>query len=392
MARDRCPLDPPSGLAVLQAEAPVTRVTLWDGTTPWLFTRWDDFRTLLADHRVSADTTNPGFPHMSEGMKARQGRGKTFINADDPEHAEQRLKLTPDFLVKKIEKLRPRVQELVDELITDMLAGPRPADLVEALALPVPSLVICELLGVPYEDRGLFHRLSKAINDQALTAAESAAAMEELLAYLGLLIDRKSAQPTDDVLGHLVSGQLLPGTMTRDEVVKVARLLLVAGHDTTANMIALGTIALLEHPDQLARLRATTSPELVKSAVEELLRYLTVTHFGRRRVALEDFEYGGQPISRGDGLIFAAEIANRDPEAFPEPDDLDVARNPRHHVAFGFGPHQCLGQSLARLELQVVFGTLFQRVPTLALAAPADGLPYKREMAVYGVDELPVSW
>jgi hypothetical protein len=273
-----------------------------------------------------------------------------------------------------------------------MLAGPNPADLVGALALPVPSLVICELLGVPYGDRDLFHRLSKTVNSGEATAAESAAAMEELLAYLGDLIDRKTGQATDDLLGRLVAEQLGTGQMTRDEIVKMARLLLVAGHDTTANMIALGTVALLEHPAQLAQLRATSDLPLVKSAVEELLRYLTVTHFGRRRVALEDFEYGGQLIRRGDGLIFAADIANRDPGAFPDPDGLDISRNPRHHVAFGFGIHQCLGQPLARLELEVVFGTLFRRVPALALAKPADQLSYKTEMAVYGVDDLPVTW
>jgi cytochrome P450 len=170
-------------------------------------------------------------------------------------------------------------------------------------------------------------------------------------------------------------------------------LLLVAGHETTANMIALGTLALLEHPDQLARLRETDDPKLVASAVEELLRYLNITHGGRRRVALADIEISGQVIRAGDGLIMPTDIGNRDPEAFPDdPDRLQIDRDARRHVAFGFGVHQCLGQPLARMELQVVYGTLYRRIPTLRLAADLDEIPFKHDGFVYGVYELPVTW
>ncbi|MFF1630749.1 cytochrome P450, partial [Streptomyces sp. NPDC058272] len=163
-------------------------------------------------------------------------------------------------------------------------------------------------------------------------------------------------------------------------------------HETTANMIALGTLALLQHPDQLAQLRESDDPKLIASAVEELLRYLTIVHSGRRRVALEDIEIGGQTIRAGDGVILANDIGDRDPGAFPDPDRLEVDRNPRHHVAFGFGVHQCLGQPLARVELQVVYGTLYRRIPNLRPAIDLDAIPFKHDGAVYGVYELPVTW
>jgi len=394
MARDpKCPFDPPRELARLQAEAPLSRVTQWDGGTPWLVTGYDELRAVLADRRASGDTALPGFPHMSASMAARHSKGRTFINMDDPDHAAQRRKLNADFTVRRIETMRPKVQQIVDGLIDDMLAGPKPADLVQALALPVPSLVICELLGVPYEDRALFHRLSVTLNSQTATPAASAAAMDDLIAYLEGLVDRKNADPGNDLLSRLVVSELRGGAMARDELARMARLLLVAGHDTTANMIALGTALLLENPDELARLRAKSDDlAFVSSAVEELLRYLTVTHLGRRRVALEDLDVDGAHIAAGEGIIAAADIANRDPRVFADPDRLDLGRNPREHVAFGFGIHQCLGQSLARLELQVVCGTLYQRIPTLALAEPVDKLDFKHELAVYGLNALPVTW
>ena len=169
-------------------------------------------------------------------------------------------------------------------------------------------------------------------------------------------------------------------------------LMLIAGHETTANMIALGTLALLQNPDQLALLRNGGDPKLVAGAVEELLRYLNITHNGRRRVALADIEIAGEVIRAGEGLIMANDIANRDPAVFPDPDRLDIQRDARRHVAFGFGVHQCLGQPLARMELQVVYSTLYRRIPTLRLATSVDQIPFKHDGAVYGVYELPVTF
>ncbi|MET9481953.1 cytochrome P450 [Streptomyces sp. NPDC006638] len=391
MARG-CPFDPPPELRGIQREAPVSRVRLWDGSTPWLITRYEDVRAVLADPRVSSDSDRPGYPHATEAAAARQGRTKSFITLDDPEHAAQRRLLTSDFMIKKMEALRPRIQQIVDGLIDDLLAGPKPADLVQAFALPVPSLVICELLGVPYADRDLFHRLSKTMVSREVAPAQSVAAVTEMTGYLADLVDRKKADPARDVLSRLAVEQLGTGRMSREQVAAMGLLLLVAGHETTANMIALGTVVLLENPEQLDRLRAADDPKAVANAVEELLRHLTIVHSGRRRVAREDLEIGGQLIRAGEGIIAATDVANRDEAVFPDPDAVDLGRDARHHVAFGFGVHQCLGQPLARVELQVVYGTLYCRIPTLALAKPAEELRFKHDMLVYGVHELPVTW
>jgi cytochrome P450 len=393
LVRDqRCPFDPPPDLATLQRECPVSHVRIWSGESPWLVSRYDDVRTLLTDERVSADTSNPGYPHPSAGIAGRRRRIKPFMNMDDPDHAAQRRLLTPSFMVKKMEAMRPKIQQIADDLLDTMLAGPKPADLVQAYALPIPSLVICELLGVPYGDRGFFHRISHTLIARESTPAESVAAAEELLAYLESLIDKKAVDPGDDVLSRLVVGPLQSGGITRIEIATLGQLLLVAGHETTANMIALGTAALLAHPGQLAEIRDTDHPDLVGNAVEEMLRYLTVTHSGRRRVALADIEIGGQVIRQGEGIIAALDIANRDESAFPNPDELDIHRSARHHLAFGYGVHQCLGQPLARVELQVAYRTLLRRAPTLRVVGSIEDLPYKHDMAIYGIHELPVTW
>ncbi|EWC61134.1 putative cytochrome P450 hydroxylase [Actinokineospora spheciospongiae] len=393
MARDgRCPFDPPPPLGGLREDAPVSRVRLWDGSTPWLVTRYADVRAVLADPRVSSDSDLPGFPHTTPGVAARRGRVKSFITMDDPDHARHRRLLTSDFTVRRMEALRPRVQGIVDGLIDDMLAGPRPVDLVQAFSLPLPSLVICELLGVPYADRDFFHRASRTIIARDATPEDAVGATDDLLAYLGDLVDRKDAEPTDDLLGRLTAEQLRTGAMSRAEIASMGLLLLVAGHETTANMITLGTAALLREPGQLALLRDGGDPAVVANAVEELLRYLTIVHLGRRRVALADLEVGGVLIRAGEGIIAATDAANRDPGAFADPDALDITRKARHHVAFGYGVHQCLGQPLARVEMQVAFETLYRRLPGLALAEPVERLPFKHDMIIYGVHELPVTW
>jgi len=386
-----CPFDPPAALSELRTHAPISRVRLWDGSTPWLITRFEDQRALLGDPRVSADSKRAGYPHQSAGLKARRVESSTFINQDDPEHARQRRMVTAAFSIKRVEALRPAIQRIVDGLIDELLAGPKPVDLVQAFALPVPSLVICELLGVPYADHEFFQTRSKALIKQTATPEESVASVRELLEYLDGLVGQKLEHPADDLLS-LVAERVRAGELTRSEAAGMGQLLLVAGHETTANMIALGTLALIEHPDQLARVRESENPKLIASAVEELLRYLSIVHSGRRRVALEDIEVGGVTVRAGEGLVLANDVANRDPEAFAEPDRLDVGRNPRRHVAFGFGVHQCLGQPLARVELQVVYSTLYRRIPGLRLAVDIEEIPLKHDGLVYGVYDLPVTW
>ena len=386
-----CPFDPPPQLRELQAEGPITKVRLWDGRTPWLVTRYAEQRQLLGDRRISSDSTNPAFPRIVPVAPGTANQGLSFINMDDPEHARLRRMVTAQFAIKRVETLRPAVQKIVDDLLDDLLAGPRPVDLVEAFALPVPSLVICELLGVPYSDHGFFQDNSKVLIKRSVTPEERSAARGGLLEYLDRLLDEKIRAPKDDLLSEL-AGRVTAGEMTRAEAVMMGVLMLIAGHETTANMIALGTFALLEHPDQLDRLRETEDPALVASAVNELLRYLNITHTGRLRVVLEDIEIAGHVLRAGDSVIMANDIGNRDPAVYDAPDELDVGREARNHIAFGFGVHQCLGQPLARLELQVVYGTLYRRIPTLRLAVDPADVPLKHDGFVYGVYELPVTW
>ncbi|MEU1879832.1 cytochrome P450 [Streptosporangium sp. NPDC020072] len=387
-----CPFDPPPELSRRGELSPVSRVRLWDGSGAWMVTRHADVRALLADPRVSVDVAEPGFPHTNAVSKARDARMKTLMQMDAPEHIVHRRRLTADFTVRKMEALRPTIQRIVDGLVDDLLAGPNPADLVEAFALPVPSLVICELLGVPYADRGFFQRVAGELVMDEGDPAHALAASEELNAYLERLLEEKNAEPGDDMLSGLAVEQYRTGAMTRQEIAILGQLLLVAGHDTTANMIALGTAALLTHPEQLSAVRDGADHARVAGVVEELLRYLSITHTEARRVAREDLVIGGRLIRRGEGVIAVKSTANRDPAVFADPDVLDVHRDARHHVAFGYGAHQCLGQSLARVELQVVFGTLFRRVPTLALAVPPQELTFKPDAVFYGVRDLPVTW
>jgi cytochrome P450 len=386
-----CPFDPPPGLRALQAEGPLTRVRLWDGSTPWLVTGYAEQRALLADARISADGRHPHFPHVGVAQREMRRREPSFIGMDDPEHARLRRMVTAAFTIKRVEALRPRIQRIVDDLIDDLLAGPSPVDLVTAFALPVPSMVICELLGVPYADHDFFQANSRILINMGSAPEQVRAARQRLVDYLDGLLGERVADPGDDLLSGLAR-RVDTGELSRHDAALMGVLLLVAGHETTANMIALGTLALLQHPDQLAALRATSDPQLIAGAVEELLRYLTIVHTGRRRVALQDVEIDGRTIRAGEGVILANDTGNRDEAMFADPDRLDVHRDARGHVAFGFGVHACLGQPLARVELQVVYGTLYRRIPTLRLAVELDRIAYKHDGAVYGVYGLPVTW
>jgi cytochrome P450 len=386
-----CPFDPPPGRSRLLKEEPLSRVGLWNGGTAWLVTRHADQVALLRDPRISADSSKPGYPTVSPASEATRRYNRTFLTMDEPEHSEQRLRFTGDFTVKRVAALRPRIEAIVAELLDAMEQAGPPADLVKAFALPIPSLVICEVLGVPYEDHEFFQRASAVTIDTRSTPQEVKAASQEMVGYLADLVEAKEKNPGTDLLSRIATQYLRTGISDREECARQARLLLVAGHETTANMIALGTCALLQHPEQLAAVR-DGDPQRVAGAVEELLRYLSIVHVGRPRVAMVDIELDGQTIRAGEGLILAGDIGNRDPEVFEDPDRLDIDRQARGHLAFGSGPHQCLGQNLARLELQVAYPALLRRFPGLRLDRPLADIPFRDDMAVYGVHELPVAW
>ncbi|MBI1757950.1 MAG: cytochrome P450 [Actinobacteria bacterium] len=388
-----CPFDPPAEYAALRIERPVTQVRLPTGQLAWLVTRYEDVRRLLTDPRVSSDREHPNLP-LTEPVTPESRRriaavGRSLIGLDPPEHAPRRRMLVTEFTVRRIQALRPHIQQVVDGCIDELLAGPRPADLVAALSLPVPSMVICELLGVPYSDREFFERCSTAQLRRSIPAEERQRTTGELRAYLDRLVTAKEAAPGEDLLGRLIVHNRETPVFDHELLVGLAMLLLVAGHESTANMISLGVVGLLEHPEQLAQI--TADPAAVDMAVEELLRYFCIVD-AQPRVAAADIEIGGVTIPAGDGLLIAFAAANRDEEAFPAASTMDLGRGARNHVAFGYGIHQCLGQNLAREELQIVFSTLFARVPGLRLAARVEELPFKKDSNVYGIDQLPVTW
>lgn len=391
-----CPFGPPAEYARLRRDRPVAPARL-HGHDAWLISRYDDVRQALSDPRLSADETRPDYPRSPAGransVLATSGL-PSFLRMDPPEHDQLRRLVTRDFMVKRVEALRPRIQDLVDRLIDEMLAGPRPADLVDAIAMPMPSTVICWLLGVPQSDHEFFQNRTKYLFLRDVPDEVRAAKVSELNDYVYELVDRKNADPDldpdADIVSRLVVEQLRTGTLDRKHVQGLAFILLVTGHETTGNMAALGTLALLEHPGQYAALGM--DPSLVPDAAEELLRYLTIVDEPNWRVAAEDTEIGGQQIRAGEAVKTLTFSANRDEGHYSHPDTLDIRRDARDHLAFGHGMHSCLGQSLARVELQVLFGTLARRVPTLRLAVPLENVPFKTDADVYGVHALPVTW
>ncbi|GAA2453028.1 cytochrome P450 [Streptomyces glaucus] len=383
-----CPYHPPTGYDPLRGARPLARVTLFDGREAWVVTGHALARTLLADQRLSTNRTREGFPAPTRRLAAVRDRTAALLGVDDPEHRAQRRMVLADFTLKRATELRPQIQRIVDERLDAMIAQGPPAELVTAFALPVPSMVICALLGVPYADHDFFEEQSRRLLRGPETA-DVLDARDRLETYLGELIDSKREEPGTGLLGDLVQRQAREGGVDREELVSLAVILLVAGHETTANMISLGTYALLQHPERLAELRA--DPSLLPAAVEELMRMLSIAD-GMLRVAVEDIEVAGTTIRAGDGVIFSTSVINRDETVYPEPDTLDWHRPARHHVAFGFGIHQCLGQNLARAELEIALGTLLGRLPTLRLAVPADEIPHKPGDTIQGMLELPVTW
>ncbi|MFJ6571861.1 cytochrome P450 [Streptomyces sp. NPDC091292] len=383
-----CPYHPPTAYEPLRADRPLTRISLYDGREVWVVTGHTAARALLADTRLSSARERDGFPLTNPRIAALRDRRTALLGVDGPEHRTQRSRLIPSFTVKRIDTLRPRIQETVDRLLDAMEAQGPTAELVNAFALPVPSMVICALLGVPYADHDFFEEQSRRLL-RGPAIADTERARLRLDAYLGDLIDRKRKDPGDGLLDELIERQLAEGTYDREELIAVATILLIAGHETTANMISLGTFTLLRHPEQLAELRAEGS--LMSAAVEELLRYLSIAD-GLLRLATEDIEVDGVTIRAGEGIVFSTSVINRDTDVFPEPDALDWHRPNRHHVAFGFGVHQCLGQNLARAEMDIALRTLFTRLPGLRLAAPPEEIPFKPGDSIQGMLELPVTW
>ncbi|MFC8565789.1 cytochrome P450 [Streptomyces sp. NPDC057245] len=359
----------------------LTRVQLQHGDTAWLVTRYDEVRAALSDPRISADITNPRLPVAVHGRP-------TFARMDDPDHARLRRVFTSAFTVKNVNLMRRAIETVVDRTLTAFAGGRNPADLMRGYALPIPSQVICLILGVPYEDHQFFEEHSATLFDQGLPADRKQAALTALYTYTHRLLTDRLTAPSPGLIGQQAV-LIARGELDLDEAAVSTMALLVAGHETTSSMIALSTLVLLQHPDQLARLRDSDDPTVVARAVEELLRYITIAETAAVRVATDDVEIGGHLVRKDEGLMMCLPSANRDGK-FAGADDLDLGRDARGHVAFGFGVHQCLGQNLARLELQIALPALLRRLPGLKLAVPLEEL--RMRLGILSVDELPVTW
>lgn len=382
------PFDPPPDLARYRETEPIRRMVYPDGHVGWLVTSHVLARAMLSDPRFSARSEFKRPPVSRPGADPFYGAPALpgwLVDMDAPEHTRIRQRLAGKFTARRMKDLRPRIDVIVDELLTAMERREPPVDLVEAFALPVPSIMICEILGVPYADRDEFQRNSETLFSLDVTATEASAAMDRLYELLRALPGR--AGDRDGLLAMLADD----GTLDADEIAGVGVLLLTAGHESTSSSLALSTFALLSHPDQRAKLVA--DPELTDNAVEELLRYLSVFHFGVPRTPLEDVEFAGRLLKAGESITVSLPSANRDPDWFADqPDRLDIERRTTGHLAFGYGIHQCLGQNLVRMEMRAALPALFRRFPTLALAVPAEEVPLSTDMSVYGVHRLPVTW
>jgi len=385
-----CPFDPAREYAGYRRTEELAKVATPAGVDAYVISRYDDVRKLLRDGRLSSRLA-PSDHVVPDADLEREVESGSILQVDGAAHKRLRRLLATEFAVRRMEAMRPRIAAMIDERIDAMLAAGGPVDLVKEFALPIPSLVICELLGVPYADRDEFQERSALLVRVDGWTDEIGRASDELNQYILGLVLAKQARREDDLLSRLITRGEESGTpLSLEELVTVGVTLLIAGHETTANMIALSTLALLRNPDELAKLRS--DPTLTPAAVEELLRYLSVVHFGLFRQVTDELPVGSSTIEAGGFLIAALSSANRDETVFPDPDRLDVEREAAAHVAFGFGPHQCLGQQLARVELQEVFTRLFTRIPTLRLAVPFEEIDYRNNTLVYGVAALPVAW
>jgi cytochrome P450 len=386
----KCPFAPPDEYADLMADPPISKVTLATGLEIWAVTGYKNIRELLTDPRVSASRKHSNFPFYFDAPP--EFRTETsFIGYDPPEHTQTRRKAATMLTNRQVQRLRPLIEELVDDRLEAMRAEGPGVDMHFALSLPVPMTVICLLLGIPQKDHDFFQKNGTTLLGGIATMEERQSALVDVNNYLYDLVAAKEKEPGDDLISRVIE-QYREGDEEYEprDLVNMCRLLMNGGHETTASMISLGTACLLEHPEQLAQLQG--DPELAEAAVEELIRYLTIGDTAVPRVALEDIEIAGVTIPKGDGILCLGLTGNRDPEAFENPDELILSRGKRGHLGFGHGLHHCIGADLARLELQIVWSKLFEAFPTLQLAQPFEEIRSKEGAIIYGLWNLPITW
>jgi cytochrome P450 PksS len=386
--------DPHSLYAYLRANSPVQQVTLPDKQTAWVVTRYDDVAMVLKDERFGKDRHRAMSPEQLAAQpwfpKFLRPLARTMLDADPPDHTRLRALVQQAFSPRTVERMRPRIESLANELI-DRFDKRGRVDLLADYTLPIPTTIIAEMLGVDAGDQHKFHRWSAKMLAASTAHFGLWRAMPSAWSFLrytrNLIRDRRE-HPRDDLVTALVQAHQADDRMSDDELISMILLLIVAGHETTVNLIAIGMLALMQHPDQMAKLRE--NPGLIEPAVEELLRFASPVETATERFAREEVTVAGVTIPKG-GMVFAAiASANRDESHFENPDTLDITRSPNKHLSFGLGIHFCLGASLARLEAQVALQTLLTRTGEIELAVPVDALKWRSGLVLRGLKSLPV--
>jgi cytochrome P450 len=387
---DGCPLAPPAEYAQWREEGGLRwAMDLFIGGPGWVASRYEDIRAALVDPRLSAKT----IPNVMTPSGEDNQAAVIFPRTDDPEHNFIRRMLTRDFTVRRAKEMAPGIQRLVDELLDKMIAAGPPCSFVKDFALPLPSSVICMLLGAPYEDHAYFEKFSVDAFDTNTAEERRVELMLGMFAYLNKLLERKKTEPGDDMLSRLMNDNVAKGEISVATAAVTGLIMLQAGHETTASMLALGMVVLLNHPDAMARLRESDDPVAHLQIVDELLRYLTILHGGVvDRVATEDLQMCGRTVKAGDRVMMNLTAGNYDSAFTPNPERFDIGRDTRGHLAFGYGVHQCIGQNLARAELQIALTTIARRLPNLKLAVPFDELNFMNLQVVHRIEELPLTW
>ncbi len=383
---------PPRSFGEIRETEGVREFTNAFGMQVYLVTRHEDIKAVLSDHERFSNERPPGFavPSVPQPTEEEQAaaRAGNLLGLDPPEHSRLRRMLTPEFTIRRMKRLEPRIVEIVDAQLDAMESAGPPVDLVENFALPIPSLVICELLGVPYDDREDFQRRSVRQLDFSVPIPERLELQRQGRAYMTTLVARARRQPGEDILGMLVREH--GDELTDDELIGVAGLLLLAGHETTSNMLGLGTLALLRHPEQLAVVR--DDPDAVGPAIEELLRWLSIVQTAIPRITTTDVEVAGVMIPAGNLVFPSMPSGNRDADFIDSPEVLDIRRGAPGHLAFGHGVHHCLGAPLARMEMRIAFPALLRRFPNLTLAEDFTDVAFRTWNFIYGLKSLEVSW
>ncbi|MFC4536707.1 cytochrome P450 [Sphaerisporangium dianthi] len=381
------PFRPPIEYAKMRSTGAPVRVRLYNRNPAWVVTRYADIRAVLGDERFSSDISHPGYPVFGAELEIRR-HIKTLVTLDPPEHTRLRRMVVSEFTAKRMNSLRDQVRRTADELVDVMLAAGGPVNLAESYSFPLAGSIVGNLLGVPPNEIEQLMSATRALaraGDLASVGARIVAFKDRLTE----LVAEKQREPADDVLSRIVARHVATGALTPDELVTLTFVVIGAGYNPAANMISLGVLLLLEHPDQLDAVRA--DPAMMPNAVEELLRYVSVSDLSALRVAVTDVEIGGRLIRAGEGVIVPNGAANHDPEVFPEPARLDLTRPARMHLAFGHGIHQCLGGNMMRVELGIAYQTLITRIPGLRFAVPAAEIS-ATDSILTEIHDLPVTW